>query len=96
MKVTVHLGAPLSQLVGGSRVILSLEEGATAADALEELKGRYPDFEAGLKGKGLRAPLDQVLYSLFLNARPLSFEQAGATQLRDGDRLYLFLPIAGG
>ncbi len=96
MKVTVHLGAPLSQLAGESRVTLVLSEGSTAANALGELKSRFPDFEAGLKGKGLRAPLDQVPYSLFLNARPLSFDRAGSTPLRDGDRLYLFLPVAGG
>jgi molybdopterin converting factor small subunit len=92
----VKLGAPLSQVVGESKAILTLPEGATAADLLAELHEQYPDFEAGLKGKGLRQPFDRILYQLFLNARPLPFEQAAATGLRDGDRLYLFLPVAGG
>jgi molybdopterin converting factor small subunit len=96
MKITVKLGAPLSQVVGESKAILDMPEGATAADVLEELRSRYPDFDAGLKGKGLRKPFDEVLYSLFINARPLPFEQAETTPLRDGDRLYLFLPVAGG
>jgi molybdopterin converting factor small subunit len=96
MKVTARLGAPLSQVVGESKVILTVPEGATVADVLDELKARYPDFEAGLKGKGLRKPLDQVLYALFVNARPVRLEEAGATPLRDGDRLSLFLPVAGG
>ena len=96
MKITVKLGAPLSQVVGESKAILILPEGATAADVLDELRARYSDFEAGLRGKGLRKPFDRVLYSLFVNARPVPFEQAENTLLRDGERVYLFLPVAGG
>jgi molybdopterin converting factor small subunit len=96
MKVTVKLGMPLSQVVGESKLILTLPEGTTVADVLEALRGRYPDFEAGLKGKGLRRPLDHTLYQLFVNARPLPFEQADKAALRDGDRIYLFLPVGGG
>ena len=70
MRITVKLGAPLSQVVGESKIDLAMPEGATVADVLDELRARYPDFEAGLKGKGLRKPLDQVIYSLFVNARP--------------------------
>ena len=96
MKITVKLGAPLSQVVGESKVILNAADGTTVADVLDELKSRYPDFEAGLRGKGLRQPLDRVLYTLFINARSVPFEQAEATTLRDGDRIYLFLPVGGG
>lgn len=96
MRVTVKLGAPLSQVVGEAKVSLSLPQGATVADVLSELRVRYPDFEAGLRGKGLRKPLDQILYSLFVNAQPVPLEQAEVTKLRDGDRIYLFLPVAGG
>jgi molybdopterin converting factor small subunit len=96
MKITVKLGAPLSQVVGESRATLIMADGATVAGALGELRARYPDFEEGLRGKGLRAPADRVLYSLFLNARSVPFERAETTQLHDGDRIYLFLPVAGG
>jgi molybdopterin converting factor small subunit len=96
MKVTVKLGAPLSQVVGESKIILHPPEGATIADVLEDLTGSYPDFQAGLRGKGLRRPVDQVLYSLFLNSRPVRFDRAESTLLRDGDRIFLFLPVAGG
>lgn len=96
MKVTVKLGAPLSQVVGESKVSLAMPPGATAADVLDELGARYPEFEAGMRGKGLRKPLDEILYSLFVNARPVPLERAAGTQLRDGDRIYLFLPVAGG
>ena len=96
MKVTVKLGAPLSSVVGESRIILNVAEGTTAADVLAELCARYPDFEAGLKGKGLRQPFDRMIYQLFVEARPVSLDEAASAVLRDGDRLYLFLPVAGG
>jgi molybdopterin converting factor small subunit len=96
MRITVKLGAPLSQVIGEAKVSLTMPEGATVADVLDELRARYPAFEAGLRGQGLRKPLDQVIYSLFVDARPLTFDQAATTRLRDGNRVYLFLPVAGG
>ncbi len=96
MKVTVKLGAPLSRVAGVSQASLALDAGATVAQALDEMRTRYTRFEAGLEGEGLPRALAEVPYSLFLNARPLPFERAAATVLRDGDRLYLFLPVAGG
>jgi molybdopterin converting factor small subunit len=82
--------------VGQAKIDLTMPQGATVADVLDELQARYPEFEAGLRGKGLRKPFDQVVYSLFVDARPLTFEKAGATELRDGNRVYFFLPVAGG
>jgi len=96
LKITVKMGAPLSQVVGESSVSLTLPEGATLADLLDELRARYPRFEAGLRGEGLRRPLDRMLYSLFVDARPVPFERAPSTPLREGNRVYLFLPVAGG
>jgi molybdopterin converting factor small subunit len=96
VKITVKLGAPLSTVVGERKAILSMPESSTLADLLDELRARYPGFDEGLKGRGLRQPLDQVLYTLFLNTRPVPLEQAEDTPLRDGDRIHLFLPVAGG
>ena len=96
MKITVKLGAPLSRVVGESKVTLTLPEGATAATVLAELGSRYPGFDAGLKGQGLRVPLDQIPYALFVNARLVPLDRAAMTPLRNGDRLSLFLPVAGG
>jgi molybdopterin converting factor small subunit len=96
MKVTVKMGAPLSQVIGEKKVILNMPEGATLAEVLDELRVRYPDFEEGLKGKGLRKPFERTIYSVFVDARPVSFKDAGRTVLADGDRISLFLPVAGG
>ncbi len=96
MKVTVKMGAPLSRVVGESKVILSLPEGATLAGVLAEMQARHPDFEDGLKGKGLSKPFDQAVYALFVNSRPVPLAASAATPLRDGDRVHIFLPVAGG
>ena len=40
MKVTVKLGAPLSQVVGEPKVILLLPPDATLADLLAEMRAR--------------------------------------------------------
>jgi len=96
VKITVKMGAPLSQVVGEPKVILLLPPDATLADLLAEMEGRYPDFQEGLKGKGLRKPFDRVLYSLFVNSRPVEWSDAAANRLRDGDRIHIFLPVAGG
>ena len=96
MRITVKLGAPLSKVVGESKVTLSMSAGATVADVLDALRARYPDFQEGLKGKGLRRPPDRVPYTLFVNARSVSLERAETIHLRDGDQMYLFLPAAGG
>jgi len=82
--------------VGESKIDLTMPQGATISDALDELRARYPEFEAGLRGQGLRKPLDEVVYSLFVDGRPVSLEKAETTALRDGNRIYLFLPVAGG
>ncbi len=96
MKVTVKMGAPLAQVVGQPTVSLSLPPEATLADLLDEMQERFPEFQEGLKGKGLRKPFDRVLYSLFLNSRPVAWGDAAATALHDGDRVHIFLPVAGG
>jgi molybdopterin converting factor small subunit len=96
MKITVKVGRPLSTIIGAAQLILSLPEGTSAGQVLDELHSRYPRFAAGLQGEGLPPALAGMPYALFLNARPLPWEQAGSTPLRDGDRLYLFLPVAGG
>jgi molybdopterin converting factor small subunit len=96
MKIIVKLGPPLSQVVGEGKAILDMSQGASLGDVLHELRTRYPDFYEGLKGKGLQRPADRILYSLFLNANFVSFEDAGSVEVRDGDRVFLFLPIAGG
>lgn len=96
MKITVKMGTPLSQVVGEAQATLAMPEGTTLDDVLKELGNRYPEFEAGLKGKGLRRPLDRMLYSLFVNSRLVPLEKAEETHLHDGDRVYLFLPVAGG
>jgi molybdopterin converting factor small subunit len=96
VNITVKVGAPLATVIGTAQVRLNMPDGTHAGDVLDELRTRYPRFEAGLRGEGLPRVLSEVAYSLYLNARHVPFERAADTPLRDGDKLYLFLPVAGG
>jgi molybdopterin converting factor small subunit len=97
MQVTARMGPPLSQLIGEDRVTLTLPEGGTVADLLNELRQRFPEFEAGLRGYGLlRQPTDRVLYRLFVNTTAIPFDQAGMTLLADGDRVFIPFAFSGG
>jgi molybdopterin converting factor small subunit len=96
MKVTVKLGAPLSRVIGETKVILSVEEGVSVEEVLRQLGERYSEFDDGLRGKGLQSLHAHPLYSLFVNSRPVSWKDVAITLLHDGDRVYLFLPVVGG
>jgi molybdopterin converting factor small subunit len=96
MEITVKLGAPLSSIIGENKVVVSVKDGATAADVLDEMRRRYPDFDDGLRGKGFQSAHTHPLYCLFVNSRRVSWEEAGAIALQDGDQIYLFLPFSGG
>jgi len=89
--ISVKLGEPLGQKLGARKIALSLPPGATVAQALEALEERYPSFRDLFYEDG---PVP--LYNLFLNGRLVRPEQAGEVVLKDGDKLYLFLPVAGG
>ena len=96
MKVTVKLGAPLSQVISENKVVLIVEDGASVDGILEELRRRFPDFDDGLKGKGLSSVRTHPLYNLFVNSRRVPWEEAATKTLHNGDLIYLFLPIGGG
>jgi len=52
MKIVVKLGAPLSQVVGESKVILTVPEGANISSVLDELRAALPRFSGGVVRQG--------------------------------------------
>ena len=81
MQVRVRLVAGLSRLAGRPRLELSLEDGATVADALAKLADEHPELRPGLPSAlpvvaGSHARRDQPLH--------------------DGDEVSLLSPVAGG
>jgi molybdopterin synthase sulfur carrier subunit len=81
VQVRVRLVAGLSRLAGRPRLELSLDDGATVADALAKLGAEHPELEAGL-----RSALPVVAGSHADRAQPL----------HDGDEVSLLSPVAGG
>jgi molybdopterin synthase catalytic subunit len=81
MKLSVRLFAMLRESAGTDRLEIELEEGATAADALAELR-RSPGLEL----------LERLPVRLAVNREYAE----DATQLRGGDELALIPPVSGG
>ena len=91
MKVTVKLGEPLKSAVGQRTVVLELGEGATVADALAALAESHPGFEERFYRREGDNP-----YLVFLNDDQVKLEESSGRPLGEGDRLFIFLPVAGG
>jgi DNA-3-methyladenine glycosylase len=94
MRVSVRLGEPIRRTTGALRVELAFERATiTVADALALLAQTYPGFETAFRGDDLGHPYP---YQVFVNARLVPPDQAGKHALADGDKVYVFLPAAGG
>ena len=94
LKITVKLGEPLWRQVGKRRLLLEWRQlSVTVAEVLRRLEKEYPDFGPAFRGEGLKAAYP---YNLFVNARLVRLKEAETTPLRDGDRLFIFIPVVGG
>lgn len=96
MNVTINISAPLSLVTGNYKILLPLKDGATADDLLNELRRRYPDFDEGVRGKGLPVVQDYPFYRLIVNSALVPWDEAAAVTLHDGDTVNFFLPYSGG
>jgi molybdopterin converting factor small subunit len=81
VQVRVRLVAGLSRLAGRPRLELTLDDGATVADALAKLAAEHPELRGGLPSAlpvvaGSHVPREQALH--------------------DGDEVSLLSPVAGG
>lgn len=94
MRVYVRLYGPMRVVVGSDEIALTLAgASATVAQALEAVVTLHPRAARYLGGRaGELAPGVRLL----LGAARLDEATALATPLRDGDRLTLLQPVAGG
>jgi len=90
MRVTVKVGEPLRSAVGSRRVAWELPEGATVADLLSSLADRYPGFRHEFYERKIDLP-----HALFLNDDQIKLDEVEKTPVREGDTLFIFLPVAG-
>lgn len=80
MTVVVKFFALGKELIGENQLELTLPEGATAGELIEQLKGNYPRFAA---------------LTSFLVAVNLEYAELN-TPLKNGDEVAVIPPVSGG
>ena len=94
MRITVKLGEPLWRQVGQRTQQLQWARSSiTLAGVLRRLQRDYAGFGPAFRGDDLGAAYP---YSLFVNSRLVRREDSRKTVLRDGDKLFVFIPVVGG
>jgi len=63
------------------------------AEALDRLHREYPDFGPTFRGEGQRLTVD---YQVFVNTRMVRPDAWSQTEMKDADKLFVFLPAMGG
>jgi molybdopterin converting factor small subunit len=93
VEILVRLDEPAWRVAGQKNIAIRLEgETRTVADVIGELARQFAGLDAELRGQ----TGDFIPYSLFLNDESVRWAEVDRTSVRDGDRLRVLLPIAGG
>jgi molybdopterin converting factor small subunit len=93
VEIWVRLDEPAWRLTGQKNISIRLEgETRTVADVVGELARQFAGLDAELRGQ----TGDFIPYSLFLNDESVRWAEVDRTPVKDGDRLRVLLPIAGG
>ena len=87
------MGDPLFRVVGARRINLELDDAATVADALAQLRDTYPGFGASLEAGGTQLG---VPFNFFVNRKWIKDRDLAHHKLKSGDRLHILAPIVGG
>ena len=93
MVIEVKLGDPLFRTVGEQQISLELDDVATVADALAQLRDTYPGFGEALEAGGTQIG---VPFNFFVNRKWVKDRDLAQHMLNPGDRLYILAPIVGG
>lgn len=94
MRVFVKIGEPLWRTVGSRSLTLEWDNPTvTVADVLDRLRREYPNFGPAFRGEGQRMTID---YHLFINTRMVKPDTWPQTEMKDADKLFIFLPAVGG
>ena len=93
MEILVRLDEPAWRLAGQKVLSVRLDgETGTVADVIGELTKRIASLDAELRGQ----TGDFVPYTLFLNDEVVRWKDVDHARVKDGDRLRVILPLAGG
>jgi len=93
MEILIRLDEPAWRLAGRKVLAIRLEgETGTVADVIGELTKGFAGLDSELRGQ----TGDFIPYSLFLNDESVLWKDIDRARVKDGDRLRVILPIAGG
>ena len=94
MRIFVKIGEPLWRAVGVRTLTLEWDRStATVSEALDRLHWEYPEFGAAFRGEGQQLTIG---YHVFVNTRMVKPDAWSQTEMKDADKLFIFLPVAGG
>ena len=87
----VKIPMPLRGLTGGAREVSV--RAPTVAEMLDELEARYPGLKARLcdEDGGIRS-----FVNLFVSGEDIRLRQGLATELEEGDEVYIVPAVSGG
>ncbi len=94
MRVRVRLTEPIWRTVGTRDAVVELsDEAPTVGTVLNELARLYPKF-----GEEIYSGLSEgdYHYGLFLNDQIVGLAQRDEIGVKDGDEIFVLLPVAGG
>lgn len=94
MRIFVKIGEPLWRTVGSRSLTLEWSDPTvTVAMALDRLQREYPDFGPIFRGEIQRLTL---AYQVFVNTHMVKEDVWSQTEMKDADKLFIFLPAVGG
>ncbi len=95
MKVRVHTILTFARILGDRDVEITLAPGSTVQDLLLKMKERWGEaLSPHLFQPGTVVPLPHIV--VMVNGRSIRFLRGLETELREGDEVLLFPPVAGG
>ncbi|TDA69645.1 MAG: hypothetical protein D9V47_05180 [Clostridia bacterium] len=86
--VKVHLPGHLAGLAGDRRVVAG--HGDTVEEVLASVREQFPGLSEALGGAGMAS------FSIYINDAAVEAREGLRTKVRDGDDIYLVVPLAGG
>jgi molybdopterin converting factor small subunit len=91
LRITLKLGEPLARTVGARTITLELPRAVLLSDVFAETNRLYPAFDSALKHGD-----DDVPYTVFVNEKLVRWEHVAQTQVNDGDKVFVMMPVSGG
>ena len=92
MLIKIKALRPFKEALGGSELSLDRPEGETVEELIRALVSDHPDFaDHALEEDGSIS----LTLNMMVSGRPVG-EHDLSTELKEGDELLLFMPLAGG